>query len=255
MEHFLGEKKNHLEAPFTGVIFTKELPEEREMGGRLEGRRKAFWYSLLCAKLEWSKVDLVLLCFIFSQWVWAVIINHWKRPGIIPLCPEVSVLYGWGDRWPLPEVHCQSKSSQPWLNKIDIFTVIWLLLVVCLDFVLFSSPRQCWHSSDVQQKRWCTRALRHLPVSHHQHQHAGLPPHRPVDRWPPAQRESTLFFACTFLPGMVTNIFIFHPAKINRDLYYFLQLHNAFFFFFARYHLLLCPATFSLYPEYQSSSD
>lgn len=173
---------------------------------------------MLCAKLEQSEADVVLLCFIFSQWVWVVIINHWKRAGIIPLCPEVSVLYGGGDRWPLPEMRCQSKSSQPWRNKIDTVKT-WLLLVVWLDFVLFSSPRQCWHSSDVQQKWWCAGTLRHLPVPHHQHQHPRLPPHRPVDRWPPAQRESILLFVWALLSGIVTKPF-FHPAKINRDLHY-----------------------------------
>lgn len=48
MEHFLeGGGKQHLEAPFTGVIFTGELPEEQEMGERLEGRKKSLLIFLV----------------------------------------------------------------------------------------------------------------------------------------------------------------------------------------------------------------
>jgi len=63
MEHFLGEK-NHLEAPFTSVIFSKELPKEREMGRREAGGQEKKPSDISCYVQGLSEGKLIWFCFI-----------------------------------------------------------------------------------------------------------------------------------------------------------------------------------------------
>lgn len=63
MEHFLGEKKNHLKAPFTSVIFSKELPKEKEMG-REAGGQEEKPSDISCCLQSSSEGKLIWFCFI-----------------------------------------------------------------------------------------------------------------------------------------------------------------------------------------------
>lgn len=57
-------KKNHLEAPFTSVIFSKELPKEREMGRREAGGQEKKPSDISCYVQGLSEGKLIWFCFI-----------------------------------------------------------------------------------------------------------------------------------------------------------------------------------------------